>query len=121
MGAIRYQTNGFTIDNIEYRISIFDKSYSGAIISDFILDSNFFELRYDSGADENYSPIIGSELTLNIELFKSPARTDTTLFTFLKNMIAQNEQTYYIIIEENIDEVWTNYWRGNVVQSIYME
>ena len=116
MGAIRYQTNGFSIDGIEYRISIFDKSYSGAIVSDFILDSNFFELRYDSGADENYSPIIGSELTLNIELFKNPSRNDTTLFTFLKNMIAQNEQTYYIIIEENIAEVWTNYWRGNVVQ-----
>ena len=116
MGAIRYQTNGFSIDNIEYRISIFDKSYSGAIVSDFILDSNFFELRYDSGADENYSPIIGSELTLNIELFKNAARNDTTLFTFLKNMIAQNSQTYYIIIEEKIAEVWTNYWRGNVVQ-----
>ena len=116
MGAIRYQTNGFSIDNIEYRISIFDKSYSGAIVSDFILDSNFFELRYDSGAEENYSPIIGSELTLNIELFKNAARNDTTLFTFLKNMIAQNSQTYYIIIEEKIAEVWTNYWRGNVVQ-----
>jgi hypothetical protein len=116
MGAIRYQTNGFTIDGIEYRISIYDKSYSGSIVSDFILDSNFFELRYDSGADENYSPIIGSELTLNIELFKSPARNDTTLFTFLKNMIAQNSQTYYIIIEEYISGTWTNYWRGNVVQ-----
>lgn len=116
MGAIRYQTNGYSIDGIQYRISIYDKSYSGAIVSDFILDSNFFELRYDSGADENYSPIIGSELTLNIELFKNAARNDTTLFTFLKNMIAQNSQTYYIIIEENIAEVWTNYWRGNIVQ-----
>jgi hypothetical protein len=116
MGAIRYQTNGFSIDGIEYRISIYDKSYSGAIVSDFILDSNFFELRYDSGADENYSPIIGSELTLNIELFKSPARNDTTLFTFLKNMIAQNSQTYYIIIEEKVSGSYVNYWRGNVVQ-----
>jgi len=116
MGAIRYQTNGFSIDGIEYRISIYDKSYSGAIVSDFILDSNFFELRYDSGADENYSPIIGSELTLNIELFKNAARNDTNLFTFLKNMIAQNSQTYYIIIEEKISGNWYNYWRGNVVQ-----
>jgi hypothetical protein len=116
MGAIRYQTNGFSIDGIEYRISIFDKSYSGSIVSDFVLDSNFFELRYDSGADENYSPIIGSELTLNIELFKNAARNDTNLFTFLKNMISQNSQTYYIIIEENISGTWTNYWRGNVVQ-----
>ena len=116
MGAIRYQTSGFSIDGIEYRISIYDKSYSGAIVSDFILDSNFFELRYDSGADENYSPIIGSELTLNIELFKSPARNDTTLFTFLKNMIAQNSQTYYIIIEEKVSGSYVNYWRGNVVQ-----
>jgi hypothetical protein len=116
MGAIRYQTNGFSIDGIEYRISIYDKTYSGAIVSDFILDSNFFELRYDSGADENYSPIIGSELTLNIELFKSPARNDTTLFTFLKNMIAQNSQTYYIIIEEKVSGSYVNYWRGNVVQ-----
>jgi len=116
MGAIRYQTNGFSIDGIEYRISIFDKSYSGSIVSDFILDSNFFELRYDSGADENYSPIIGSELTLNIQLFNSAARNDTTLFTFLKNMIAQNSQTYYIIIEEKISGNWFNYWRGNVVQ-----
>ena len=116
MGAIRYQTNGYSIDGIQYRISIYDKTYSGAIVSDFILDSNFFELRYDSGADENYSPIIGSELTLNIELFKSPARNDTNLFTFLKNMIAQNSQTYYIIIEEYISGTWVNYWRGNVVQ-----
>ena len=116
MGAIRYQTNGYSIDGIQYRISIYDKSYSGAIVSDFILDSNFFELRYDSGADENYSPIIGSELTLNIELFKSAARNDTNLFTFLKNMIAQNSQTYYIIIEEYISGTWVNYWRGNVVQ-----
>jgi hypothetical protein len=116
MGAIRYQTNGFSIDGIEYRISIFDKSYSGSIVSDFILDSNFFELRYDSGADENYSPIIGSELTLNIQLFNSAARNDTTLFAFLKNMIAQNSQTYYIIIEEKISGNWFNYWRGNVVQ-----
>jgi hypothetical protein len=116
MGAIRYQTNGFSIDGIEYRISIYDKTYSGAIVSDFILDSNFFELRYDSGADENYSPIIGSELTLNIELFKSAARNDSVLFIFLKNMIAQNSQTYYIIIEEKISGNWYNYWRGNVVQ-----
>ena len=116
MGAIRYQTNGYSIDGIQYRISIYDKTYSGAIVSDFILDSNFFELRYDSGADENYSPIIGSELTLNIELFKSAARNDTNLFTFLKNMIAQNSQTYYIIIEEYISGTWVNYWRGNVVQ-----
>jgi len=116
MGAIRYQTSGFSIDGYEYRISIYDKTYSGAIVSDFILDSNFFELRYDSGADENYSPIIGSELTLNIELFKSAARNDTTLFTFLKNMIAQNSQTYYIIIEEKVSGSYVNYWRGNVVQ-----
>ena len=116
MGAIRYQTSGFSIDGIEYRISIYDKTYSGAIVSDFILDSNFFELRYDSGADENYSPIIGSELTLNIELFKSAARNDSVLFIFLKNMIAQNSQTYYIIIEEKISGNWYNYWRGNVVQ-----
>lgn len=116
MGAIRYQTSGFSIDGIEYRISIFDKSYSGSIVSDFVLDSNFFELRYDSGADENYSPIIGSELTLNIELFKNAARDDRTLFDFLKNMIAQNSQTYYIIIEEKISGSWVNYWRGNVVQ-----
>lgn len=116
MGAIRYQTSGFSIDGYEYRISIYDKTYSGAIVSDFILDSNFFELRYDSGADENYSPIIGSELTLNIELFKSAARNDTTLFTFLKNMIAQNSQTYYIIIEEKVSGTYVNYWRGNVVQ-----
>jgi hypothetical protein len=116
MGAIRYQTSGFSIDGIEYRISIYDKSYSGAIVSDFILDSNFFELRYDSGADENYSPIIGSELTLNIQLFNSAARNDRDLFNFLKNMIAQNSQTYYIIIEEKISGNWYNYWRGNVVQ-----
>jgi hypothetical protein len=116
MGAIRYQTSGFSIDGYEYRISIYDKTYSGAIVSDFILDSNFFELRYDSGADENYSPIIGSELTLNIELFKSAARNDSVLFIFLKNMIAQNSQTYYIIIEEKISGNWYNYWRGNVVQ-----
>jgi len=116
MGAIRYQTSGFSIDGYEYRISIYDKTYSGAIVSDFVLDSNFFELRYDSGADENYSPIIGSELTLNIELFKSAARNDTTLFTFLKNMIAQNSQTYYIIIEEKVSGSYVNYWRGNVVQ-----
>jgi len=116
MGAIRYQTNGFSIDGIEYRISIFDKSYSGSIVSDFILDSNFFELRYDSGADENYSPIIGSELTLNIQLFNSAARNDRDLFNFLKNMIAQNSQTYYIIIEEKVSGTYVNYWRGNVVQ-----
>ena len=116
MGAIRYQTNGFSIDGIEYRISIFDKSYSGSIVSDFILDSNFFELRYDSGADENYSPIIGSELTLNIQLFNSAGRNDRDLFNFLKNMIAQNSQTYYIIIEEKVSGTYVNYWRGNVVQ-----
>jgi hypothetical protein len=116
MGAIRYQTSGFSIDGIEYRISIYDKSYSGAIVSDFVLDANFFELRYDSGADENYSPIIGSELTLNIQLFNNAARNDTTLFTFLKNMIAQNSQTYYIIIEEKVSGSYVNYWRGNVVQ-----
>ena len=92
MGAIRYQTNGYSIDGIQYRISIYDKTYSGAIVSDFILDANFFELRYDSGADENYSPIIGSELTLNIELFSNAVRNDSTLFTFLKNMIVQNSR-----------------------------
>lgn len=114
--AIRYQNSGFSIDGNEYQISIFDTSYSGAIVSDFITDNSFFKLRYSAG-DENYSPIMGSELTLNIVLAKYGSRDDTTLFNFLKSMVAQNSQLYYIIIKEKISGTWVNYWRGNVVQN----
>lgn len=116
-GAIRYQTNFINIDGIEFQISIFDKSYSGAIVSDFETDVNGFELKYDSGTDDNYSPIIGSELTLNIVCAVNAQRNDTTLFAFLKNMIAQNEQKYYIIIKEKISGSFVEYWRGNIVQN----
>lgn len=115
--AARYQTTGINIDGTEYRISIYDNTYSGSVVSDFILDSNLFELRYDSGSNENFTPIIGSELTLNIVLAKNGERDDTTLFTFLKNMIAQNTQKYYIVIEEKISGSFVQYWRGNVVQN----
>jgi hypothetical protein len=116
-GAIRYQTNFFNIDGIEFQISIFDKSYSGAIVSDFETDNNGFELKYDSGTDDNYSPIIGSELTLNIVCAVNAQRNDTTLFAFLKSMVAQNEQTYYIIIKEKVSGSFVEYWRGNIVQN----
>ena len=116
-GAIRYQTNFINIDGIEFQISIFDKSYSGSIVSDFETDANGFELKYDSGTDDNYSPIIGSELTLNIVCAVNAQRNDTTLFAFLKNIIAQNEQTYYIIIKEKISSTFVEYWRGNIVQN----
>ena len=116
-GAIRYQTNFINIDGIEFQISIFDKSYSGSIVSDFETDSNGFELKYDSGSEDNYSPIIGSELTLNIICFNNATRNDTTLFAFLKSMVAQNEQTYYIIIKEKVSSTFVEYWRGNVVQN----
>jgi hypothetical protein len=116
-GAIRYQTNFINIDGIEFQISIFDKSYSGSIVSDFETDSNGFELKYDSGTDDNYSPIIGSELTLNIVCAVNAQRNDTTLFSFLKNMVAQNEQLYYIIIKEKVSGSFVEYWRGNIVQN----
>lgn len=116
-GAIRYQTNFINIDSIEFQISIFDKSYSGAIVSDFETDANGFELKYDSGTDDNYSPIIGSELTLNIVCAVNAQRNDTTLFAFLKNMVAQNAQTYYIIIKEKVSGSFVEYWRGNIVQN----
>ncbi len=116
-GAIRYQTNFINIDGIEFQISIFDKSYSGSIVSDFETDANGFEIKYDSGSEDNYSPIIGSELTLNIICFNNATRNDTTLFAFLKSMVAQNEQTYYIIIKEKVSSTFVEYWRGNVVQN----
>lgn len=116
-GAIRYQTNFINIDGIEFQISIFDKSYSGSIVSNFETDSNGFELKYDSGSEDNYSPIIGSELTLNIICFNNATRNDTTLFAFLKSMVAQNAQTYYIIIKEKVSSTFVEYWRGNVVQN----
>lgn len=117
MAAIRYQTTIKNYDNIEYRISIYDKSYSGSILTDFLVDNNGFELKYDSGEDTNFTPIIGGELTLNLVLVKDAQRDDTTLFTFLKNMVQQNSQTYYIIIEEKVSGNWIEYWRGNVVQN----
>lgn len=117
MAAIRYQTTIKNYDNIEYRISIYDKSYSGSILTDFLVDNNGFELKYDSGEDTNFTPIIGGELTLNLVLVKDAQRDDTTLFTFLKNMVQQNAQTYYIIIEEKVSGNWVEYWRGNVVQN----
>jgi hypothetical protein len=117
MAAIRYQTTIKNYDNIEYRISIYDKSYSGSILTDFLVDNNGFELKYDSGEDTNFTPIIGGELTLNLVLVKDAQRDDTTLFTFLKNMVQQNAQTYYIIIEEKVSGNWIEYWRGNVVQN----
>jgi hypothetical protein len=117
MAAIRYQSTIKNYDNIEYRISIYDKSYSGSILTDFLVDENGFELKYDSGEDTNFAPIIGGELTLNLVLVKDAQRDDTTLFTFLKNMVQQNSQTYYIIIEEKVSGSWVEYWRGNVVQN----
>jgi hypothetical protein len=117
MAAIRYQSTIKNYDNIEYRISIYDKSYSGSILTDFLVDENGFELKYDSGEDTNFAPIIGGELTLNLVLAKNAQRDDTTLFTFLKNMVQQNSQTYYIIIEEKVSGSWVEYWRGNVVQN----
>lgn len=117
MAAIRYQTTIKNYDNIEYRISIYDKSYSGSILTDFLVDNNGFELKYDSGEDTNFTPVIGGELTLNLVLVKDAQRDDTTLFTFLKNMVQQNSQKYYIIIEEKVSGNWVEYWRGNIVQN----
>ena len=116
MPNIRYQSTFKNIDNIEYRISIIDKSYSGSVISDFEVSSDLFLLDYDSG-EENYNPLVASQLTINFILFNNPLRNDTTLFSFLKGMVQQNAQLYYIKIEQNIGSGFTDYWIGNIVQN----
>lgn len=114
--SIRYATTIKDINNKGYVIGIYDKSYSGSIISDFNVGPNGFELKYDGG-DKNYSPIIGSELTLNIILKKDNTRDDTNLFTFLKSIINQNSQLYYIVIREEVSGDYVDFWTGNVVQN----
>ena len=116
MPNIRYQSTFKNIDNIEYRISIIDTSYSGSVISDFEVSSDLFLLDYDSG-EENYNPLVASQLTINFLLFNNPLRNDTTLFSFLKGMVQQNAQLYYIKIEQNTGSGFINYWIGNVVQN----
>lgn len=116
MANIRYQSTFKNIDGIEYRISIIDTSYSGSVISDFEVSDSLFELDYDSG-DENYNPLVSSQLTINFQLFNNPQRNDTTLFNFLKAMVQQNTQLYYVKIEQNVGSGFVNYWIGNIVQN----
>lgn len=116
MANIRYQSTFKNIDNIEYRISIVDTSYSGSVISNFEVSADLFTLDYDSGED-NYNPLVSSQLTINFQLFNNPQRNDTTLFSFLKSMVQQNTQLYYIKIEEDLGSGFFDYWIGNIVQN----
>ena len=103
--AVRFRSNFYsTLNNIQYKVEIWDSTYSGSIVP-MTTEGEGFEIVYQQQGDERFSPVKGSECSIYATI------TDGANGTLLQNWIngsmnATQEDLYHIAIYKDSSLHW---------------
>lgn len=103
--AVRFRSNFYsTLNNLQYKVEIWDSTYSGSIVP-MTTEGEGFEIVYQQQGDERFSPVKGSECSIYATI------TDGANGTLLQNWIngsmnATQEDLYHIAIYKDSSLHW---------------
>jgi hypothetical protein len=103
--AVRFRSNFYsTLNNNQYKVEIWDSTYSGSIVP-MTTEGEGFEITYQQQGDERFGPVKGSECSIYATI------TDGANGTLLQNWIntsmnATKEDLFHIAIYKGGDLYW---------------
>jgi hypothetical protein len=103
--GVRFRSNFYsTLNDIQYKVEIWDSTYSGSIVP-MTTEGEGFEITYQQQGDERFSPVKGSECSIYATI------TDGANGTLLQNWIngsmnATQEDLYHIAIYKGSSLHW---------------
>ena len=103
--GVRFRSNFYsTLNNIQYKVEIWDSTYSGSIVP-MTTEGEGFEITYQQQGDERFAPVKGSECSIYATI------TDGADGTKLQNWInssmnATQEDLYHIAIYKGSSLYW---------------
>ena len=100
---IRYFTELTSINDIDYKINIYDSDFSGTA-AEFIC--NDFNINYQGAGGKMYEPIHGSDISINCHV------QDSAFETFINDIVESTEQRFFIEVLKEGDL----FWRGLLLQ-----
>ena len=103
--GVRFRSNFYsTLNNLQYKVEIWDSTYSGSIVP-MTTEGEGFEITYQQQGDERFAPVKGSECSIYATI------TDGADGTKLQNWInssmnATQEDLYHIAIYKGSSLYW---------------
>ena len=74
-------------------------------------------MQYGDGASKTIDPVLGSRCEVTVQVVES----DSTLRTFISNVVATRENVFFIEIQEDTGGGYELYWAGKVLNDLIEE
>tara|TARA_Y100001973_G_C5208730_1_gene343664 strand:- start:735 stop:3188 length:2454 start_codon:yes stop_codon:yes gene_type:complete len=115
MAGIKYQCEFYSNNGSRYRMNLYHVDYSGTTIP-FVAGPEGFQLTYEGQTDSVYQCIKASTLQFDFVITEAPTLAgDPTTGNIYADLLANNENKMFIIVQQYTGSVWRNFWAGDII------
>ena len=115
MAGIKYQCEFYSNNGSRYRMNLYHVDYSGTTIP-FKAGPEGFQLTYEGQTDSVYQCIKASSLQFDFVIEEAPTSSgDPTTGNIYADLLANNENKMFIIVQQYTGSVWRNFWAGDII------
>lgn len=114
--GVRYRHDFTSQLGRQWRINLHDKNYASTV-NEFDAANEGFVLQYGDGASKTIDPILGSRCEVTVQVIES----NSALRTFISEVVAAQENVFFIEIQEDTGSGYELYWGGKILNDLIQE